>query len=229
MGPSGDVPPQTRWGKLAPALEQRGALLELYQLSYAMFVPEFLAALRPSALAAAPSGMSAESAEALRERIRGEPALHAIALLELASFIGERLLPDTDAASMAVALEARVPLLDHVVVETVARVPETERFTPLGRKALLRKLALGDLDPALFERPKSGFQLPLGVWCRGLLAPRIEAALHDRDACEAAGLDPLAVSRLWRAFRAGAPGIFWSRIWALFVLLRWCRRNGASL
>ena len=229
MGPSGDVAPQTRWGKLAPALELRGGLLELYQLSYAMFVPEFLAELRPGALAEAPSGMSPERARELAERIQGEPSLHAIALLELASFIGERLLPDTDAASMAVALEARVPLLDHVVVEAVASVPEAERFAPLGRKALLRKLALGDLDPALFERPKSGFQLPLGVWCRSLLAPELEAVLHDRAACQAAGLEPLAVARLWKAFRAGAPGIFWSRVWALFVLLRWCRRNGASL
>jgi asparagine synthase (glutamine-hydrolysing) len=229
MGPSGDVAPQTRWGKLGAALELRGALLELYQLSYSLFVPDFLAELRPEALTAAPAGLPTERGRELAERIRGEPPLHAIALLELASFIGERLLPDTDAASMAVALEARVPLLDHVVVETVASVPQTERFEPLGRKQLLRRLALADLDPALLDRPKAGFQLPLGLWCRSLLAPELEATLHDRAACEAAGLDPSAVARLWSAFRAGAPGIFWSRVWALFVLLRWCRRNRAAL
>jgi asparagine synthase (glutamine-hydrolysing) len=229
MGPAGAVPPQTRWAKLADALSLRGSLLELYQLSYAMFLPEFLGELRSRALVDARHGLPLARAAEFAARIRGEPALHAISLLELASFVGERLLPDTDAASMAVALEARVPLLDHVVVEAAAAVPEARRFTPLGRKALLRELALGGLDPAIFERPKSGFQLPLGLWCRNLLGPEIEATLSDRAACQAAGLDPDAVSRLWSAFRAGAPGIFWSRIWSLFVLLRWCRRNGAAL
>jgi asparagine synthase (glutamine-hydrolysing) len=130
---------------------------------------------------------------------------------------------------MAVALEARVPLLDHVVVETVAAVPAERRFAPLGRKQLLRDLALDGLDTRLFERPKSGFQLPLALWCRGLLRDEVGATLSDRGACEAVGLDPRSVARLWEAFQAGAPGIYWSRVWSLFVLVRWSRRNGVTL
>jgi asparagine synthase (glutamine-hydrolysing) len=229
MGRPGDVAPQTRWGKLADALQQRGRLLDLYQLSYAMFVPGFLEELAGSAPSGLRSGIPAERAAELEALIAGEPVLHAVALLELASFIGERLLPDTDAASMAVALEARVPLLDHVVVETVAAVPAERRFAPLGRKQLLRDLALDGLDTRLFERPKSGFQLPLALWCRGLLRDEVGATLSDRGACEAVGLDPRSVARLWEAFQAGAPGIYWSRVWSLFVLVRWSRRNGVTL
>ncbi|MGH8166850.1 MAG: asparagine synthase-related protein [Woeseiaceae bacterium] len=56
-------------------------------------------------------------AGALRDLVEGEEILHSISILELTNFIGERLLRDTDAASMAVSLEVRVPLLDHEVVE----------------------------------------------------------------------------------------------------------------
>ena len=42
----------------------------------------------------------------------------------------------------------------------------------------------------------------------------------------AAGLDPAAVERLWRAFREGAPGMYWSRVWSVYVLIRWCHRHG---
>ncbi|MGH7292664.1 MAG: asparagine synthase-related protein, partial [Myxococcota bacterium] len=230
VGPAGAVPPQTRWGKLADVLEQRGQLVELYQLAYGLFVPAFLAELAPG-LAAAPvhMGLSLARAERLSEMVAGQPPLHAISQLELMSFVGERLLPDTDMTSMAVALEARVPLLDHRVVEAAAGVPIARRFEPLGRKQLLRDVALGALDPVLFDRPQRGFELPLEVWVRRDLRGQVDDTLRDRDACLAVGLDPAVVGRLWEAFQAGAPGLYWSRIWALFVLLRWCRRHRLSL
>ena len=43
---------------------------------------------------------------------------------------------------------------------------------------------------------------------------------------QAAGLSPPAVLRLWQAFQSGARGLYWSRIWAIFVLVRWCQRHG---
>ena len=72
-------------------------------------------------------------------------------------FVGERLLRDSDTASMAVSLELRVPLLDHRVVEAAQRVPERLRFANLGKKQLLRTLALSNIDKNIFDRPKAGF------------------------------------------------------------------------
>ncbi len=225
----GPVPPQVRWGKL-PDLLRADGLLELYQLSYALFTPHFSSQLAPELAARRTRvGLSAARVEALEKMIAGSPSLHAVAMLELASFVGERLLPDTDAASMAVALEVRVPLLDHRVVELLAGVAPARRFEPLPRKQLLRDLALDGLDPALFERPKQGFVLPIGDWLRGRLRDRVSGVLADRVACQSVGLDPDAVGRLWNAYQQGSPGIYWSRPWSLFVLLDWCRREGASL
>ncbi len=230
LGRAGAAPPQTRWAKLGDMLATRGRLLELYQLSYGLFLPSFLRTLAPALdWTSTHAGLPITRAQELAAAISGNPPLHAVSMLELASFTGERLLPDTDAASMAVSLEVRVPLLDHRVVETLAGVDPARRFEPLGRKQLLRDLALGSLDPALFERKKQGFELPIGGWIREELREEVDATFADRSACAAAGLDADAVEKLWRAYQDGAPGIYWSRPWALFVLLWWCRRHRVSL
>jgi asparagine synthase (glutamine-hydrolysing) len=92
---------------------------------------------------------------------RSSSTLHAISQLEISCFLGERLLRDTDAASMAVSLEVRVPLVDHTVVAAAAALPDGTRFAPLGKKLVLRHTAMGRLEEQLFERPKSGFVLPI--------------------------------------------------------------------
>jgi asparagine synthase (glutamine-hydrolysing) len=229
-GRAGEVPPQTRWGKAADMLATRGRLVDAYQVSYALFSSEFAAELAafPASEEVAFGLPCARRAE-LSRRVDSEPPLQAVSDLELTCFVGERLLRDTDSTSMAVALEARVPLLDHEVIACAAKLATDLRYAPLGRKAALRRIALRDLDPALFERPKSGFVLPLDRWIRDTALPEVDATLSDARACEAAGLRPDAVARLWRAYRTGAPGLYWSRIWALFTLLRWTRAEGASL
>jgi asparagine synthase (glutamine-hydrolysing) len=64
---------------------------------------------------------------------------------------------------------------------------------------------------------------------RSSLREPIGGVLEDRAACAAAGLDGELVARLWRAFLAGAPGLYWSRPWSLFALVWWCRRYGVSV
>jgi asparagine synthase (glutamine-hydrolysing) len=161
--------------------------------------------------------------------VRDGELLHAISLLELSSFIGERLLRDTDAASMAVALEVRVPLLDHVLCETVAGVEPDRRFMPLRRKQLLRDVALNRLDPAIFERPKSGFVLPIDGWARRGLRPQMDRVFSDSELIARIGLDPRTVQTLWASYLAGKPGLHWSRAWSLYVLLSWCSTHNMAL
>jgi asparagine synthase (glutamine-hydrolysing) len=119
----------------------------------------------------------------------------------------------------------RMPLVDSVLFESIDRLPEAARYQPLGRKAALRRIGLRGLDPALFERPKSGFVLPFDTWIKRGLKNAMDETLRDPQAVAPVGLDPAAVSRLWRSFLDGAPGIYWSRVWSVYVLVRWCHRN----
>ena len=224
------VAPQTRWGKLGDALSTRGSLVDLYQTAYALFSREFRAELlAPSLLGLTPNGLDPARAAALAACIEGRDDLEAISVLEIASFLSERLLRDTDAVSMAASIEVRVPLLDHRVIEAAMTLESSVRFAELGKKLPLRTVGLAGLDPALFDRPKSGFVLPIERWCRTTLASDVEAVLSDGEACRAVGLEGDVAARLWRAFRDGAPGIYWSRVWALYVLVRWSQRLGVRL
>ncbi len=224
-GRASEIPPQTRWGKLADVLATRGDLVSLYQVSYGLFSRALLSELSLAPLALE-WGLEPDRARAQRALIEGEPELAAITDLELGSFLGERLLRDTDAASMAVSLEVRVPLIDHRVVEALARVPIERRYQPLRSKALLKQLVRKQLDPAIFDRPKAGFELPLERWCRQSLGARMRDTFFDLSLAQRLGLNGEALARVWRAFEKGGPGIYWSRVWGLYVLLGFCRTHG---
>jgi asparagine synthase (glutamine-hydrolysing) len=126
---------------------------------------------------------------------------------------------------MACSLEQRVPLVDQVLFESVDRLGDQARYRPLGQKAMLRRIGLRGLDPTLFNRPKSGFVLPFDRWIRRGLKDAMDQTLRDPQAIASAGLDPAAVGRLWRAFLDGARGMYWSRVWSVYVFVRWCHRN----
>jgi asparagine synthase (glutamine-hydrolysing) len=170
---------------------------------------------------------------AMRSRMlfetRSRSPLAALSVMEQRLFLGERLLRDTDAASMAASIEVRLPLVDRVLFENVGRLSDHDRYQPLGKKSILRRTGLRGLDPGLFERPKSGFVLPFDRWLRKGLGKMMDETMRDSVAVIPTGLNPGAVQRLWQAFLDGAPGIYWTRVWAIYVFIRWCHRNRAYL
>lgn len=220
----GGVPPQTRWGKIADVLEASD-ILPMYQVRAGLFTRKFASRL----LGGGPHeksiyGLPAERFDLLSRQIANQPDLHAISHLELSLYLGDRLLRDTDATGMAASLEVRLPLIDHQLVAGVAGLSEADRFGPLGQKQFLRQHVLKGLDPALFDRPKQGFEMPFGRWLRGPLRAVIDPVMRDMQLAAAIGLDPTTVVDLWDAFLAGGRGLYWSRVWGLFALLDWCRR-----
>jgi asparagine synthase (glutamine-hydrolysing) len=222
----GQVPPQTRWAKLPDMVRRGDDLLALYQLAYALFLPGFQRELLASDFAEV---MADGLPQAMRQRIiaetRGRTPLSAISVMERRLFLSERSLRDNDAASMASSLEQRVPLVDQILFESVDRLSDHERYRPLGRKAMLRRIGLKGLNPALFERPKSGFVMPFDRWIRHGLKGAMDQTMRDSEAISSVGLDPVAVGQLWRAFLDEAPGMYWSRVWSVYVFIRWCHRH----
>jgi asparagine synthase (glutamine-hydrolysing) len=130
---------------------------------------------------------------------------------------------------MAVALEVRVPLLDHVLCETITGIEPARRYSPPRKKQLLRDAALARLDPTLFDRPKSGFVLPIAEWARRSLQPEIERLLTDAELIGRVGLCAGTVRTLWASYVAGKPGLHWSRVWSIYVVLAWCQSHEMAL
>lgn len=223
-------PRQTRWAKLPDFLANQRDLLAVYQLAYSLFLPRTQRQMLQRGIASSLSdGLPERMLARLRSEMRGRTPLGVIGLLERRLFLGERLLRDTDAASMSASIEIRLPLVDQVLAQAVDRLPDSTRFRPVGRKALLRRIGLRGLDPQLFERPKSGFVLPFDRWLKGKLGEVVHSTMLDRDAAARVGLESAEIERLWKAYTRGSPGLYWSRIWSLYVLIRWCHRHGVYL
>jgi asparagine synthase (glutamine-hydrolysing) len=223
--------PQTRWAKLPDMITAGPAACDLYQLAYALFLPANQRALGATGVSDSGllSGLPPQRYHQLAKETAGRSELAAIALLEQRLFLSERLLRDTDAASMAASIETRLPLVDTALLSVVYRLPDAIRFHPVRLKAMLRRTGLKGLDPQLFNRPKSGFELPFDRWLRQALGQEIEATLLDASAVSGAGLDAAEVRRLWMAFKQGAKGLYWTRLWALYSLIRWTQVNRVGM
>jgi asparagine synthase (glutamine-hydrolysing) len=96
---------------------------------------------------------------------------------DLRLWLPDDLLMKMDKMSMAASVEARVPLLDHPLVEWAATLPDGLKVRGLEGKVLLKRLALRRLPPEVVRRPKVGFTVPLAPWFRGPLRPLLEDTL----------------------------------------------------
>jgi asparagine synthase (glutamine-hydrolysing) len=152
-----------------------------------------------------------------------------VSLLELRTYLANMLLRDGDVMSMAHGLEVRLPLLDRRLVEMVAGIPGQTKVDRRRPKPWLLGAMGSALPRMIYDRPKQGFTFPWEVWLRSCLRPELEACLGSKLLCESIGLDWHACQHLWRAFLGRRPGLTWSRIWGVFVLLDWCRRHGVRL
>jgi asparagine synthase (glutamine-hydrolysing) len=143
---------------------------------------------------------------------------------DLVQYLPDDILTKVDRASMAVSLEARVPLLDHKVVELAWRFPLSWKIRGRAQKWILRQVLARHAPPGLFERPKTGFGVPVGQWLCGSLK-RWASDLLDERALETDGLfDPQVVADVWKAHQAGL-GNHEHRLWAILMFQSWWEAN----
>ena len=138
--------------------------------------------------------------------------------LDIRTSLPGDILTKLDRTSMAHSLEARVPLLDHPLVEFACRLPARLRLRSRETKYILKRALQGRVPSEVLTRPKQGFGVPLEVWFAGRLPGFFHDTLGDGNRLADVGIRPSSVRALLDRYARSQRSDHCRRLWALAVL-----------
>ncbi|MBV8915062.1 MAG: hypothetical protein JOZ05_18730, partial [Acetobacteraceae bacterium] len=146
---------------------------------------------------------------------------------DMARYLPGDILVKLDRASMAVSLEGRCPLLDHRVIEFAWRVSPQLKLREGRGKWLLRQVLRRYVPDSLIDRPKHGFDVPIGAWLRGPLRGWAEDLLDGRDVREHGLLEQARVQACWRDHLSGARDRA-GELWSVLMFQGWLQAQSSA-
>jgi len=157
----------SRARRISSAL-RRAALpaMERYFTTVGLYTPELRAELRSNSANPPPCSSLPEAFQAAWSDAISLDPVRRYQAVDIETYLPDDILVKVDRASMAVSLETRAPLLDYRLVQYSASLPGHHNFHGYRGKRLLRSLIDGKVPPAVLNRPKRGFSMPLALWFR---------------------------------------------------------------
>ncbi len=148
--------------------------------------------------------------------------LSRIQYIDFKTYLSEDILTKVDRASMAVSLEVRCPILDHVLVEFAAAVPWRLKLSGLQGKYIFKKALRRRVPPEVLDRKKRGFAVPVGAWFRGELKEHARGLILEGEGTRRF-LDGGAAAALWREHQENRRDRS-MELWTILMLNAWAER-----
>jgi asparagine synthase (glutamine-hydrolysing) len=142
------------------------------------------------------------------------------ALFDIEFYLKDDLLTKVDRASMKYSLEARVPILDHTVVEFSLNLDPKLKVKDGVAKYLLKQVLFDHVPKELFDRPKWGFSIPLDKWLKNELSYLVDEYLNEKSVNEVGILKWSEVKSLLAKWRSGQNHLY-NRVWLMILLQQW--------
>ena len=143
--------------------------------------------------------------------------------VDIKTYLVDDILTKVDRMSMAASIEARVPLLDHRIVEFALSLPSHHKLRRGRTKLILQRAMCGRLPEVVLNRPKQGFSIPLKHWLRGSLQPLMTDLLSADCVRRRGYFEPQTVNR-WVSEHLQGHANHSHRLWALMVFELWHRQ-----
>jgi len=151
------------------------------------------------------------------DRADTDDPLSRIQYVDIMTYLPDDILAKVDRASMAVSLEVRAPLLDHKLMETVARIPSSLKLRGREGKYILKKAMEPALSHDILYRSKQGFAVPLAHWFRDELKDMAHAAIFDvGDGI----LNPKYLGEIWSEHQKGTFDRS-AYLWSALMFRKW--------
>jgi asparagine synthase (glutamine-hydrolysing) len=146
--------------------------------------------------------------------------------LDMLTYMVDDILAKVDRATMAVALESRAPLLDHRVAEFAWSLPEDQKLRDGQTKWALRQVLYRHVPRELIERPKMGFEVPIGLWLRGGLKDWAASLLDPARLKREGYFDAALIDTLWQQHLSGK--FNWgAQLWHVLMVQAWLEETTA--
>ena len=144
--------------------------------------------------------------------------------LDLLTYLPDDILVKVDRAAMASSLETRIPFLDHKLVEYVLKIPHSLKFRNGQGKWILKRILNQYIPKNLTERPKKGFEIPLGSWLRGPLRDWAENLLNEKRLNEENYFYLKLIREKWSEHLSGRKN--WQHdLWDILMFQAWVETN----